>query len=200
MTRLFRTRRFPALCLTVFLLAGCGGRAQAPPDAEQQIAAAVTPAPEAKQGEAAVIGYTSDMQQTTLREGSNELVCLADDPANDRFHVACYHESLQPFMKRGRELRDAGRSGAAVDSIRRAEIEAGTLSMPDRPAALYSLTGPAGSFDPETGEVSGAKALYVVYAPFETGASTGLPTSPSGGGPWLMAPGEPWAHIMYTGS
>lgn len=154
-------------------------------------------APEALRDSATVLGYADGDELTTLRDGSNALICLADDPTDDRFHVACYHESLEPFMKLGRELRAQGYSGAAVDSIRQVRIEAGELNMPDRPAALYSLSGPADSFNPETGEVTDASPLYVVYAPFETGETTGLPTRPEGNQPWLMEAGTPWAHIMY---
>jgi hypothetical protein len=34
--------------------------------------------------------------------------CLASDPAVARFHVACYHHSLEPFMACGRALREQG--------------------------------------------------------------------------------------------
>lgn len=190
--------RHLSACLSIVLasvLLSPIAQAQSPPPAEAQIAAAVTPAPEALQDGATVLGYTDDMSLTTLREGSNAMICLADDPREESFHAACYHESLEPFMKLGRELRAQG--VANVDSVRRARIEAGTLSMPDRPAALYSLSGPADAFNPETGEVSGGEPLHVVYAPYETGATTGLPTRPDGNKPWLMEAGQPWAHIMY---
>ena len=175
----------------------CSSQAQVPPS-DQQIAAAVTPAPADMQDDATVLGYNASGELVTLREGTNALICLADDPQDDRFHVACYHESLSPFMQRGRELRAQGMSGAEVDSVRQAEIEAGELSMPDHPASLYSLTGSSGSFDPETGTVSDASPLYVIYTPFATGDQVGLPTKPAGSAPWLMEPGKPWAHIMIT--
>jgi hypothetical protein len=68
--------------------------------------------------------------------------------------------------------------------------------MPKSPATLYQLFG--GTFDPVKNEVTGAKALYVVYIPFATGASTGLAEKPSGTLPWIMFPGTPKAHIMFT--
>ncbi len=178
-------------------MVSCTTRAQVPP-AEQQIGAAVQAAPEAMRDAAAVLGYDDAGELAWLREGSNELICLADRPGDDRFHVACYHEALDPFMQRGRELRAQGLSDAEVDSIRRAEIEAGELSMPDHPASLYSLTGSGGAFDPETGEVSGAFPLYVLYTPFATGEQLGVPTRPAGNLPWLMDAGTPWAHLMVT--
>jgi hypothetical protein len=187
-------RLLSLLACTALLLA-CGTQAQSPPAPETQVAAAVRAAPVPMRDAATVLGYNDDMELTTLREGDGTMVCLADDPAEESFHVACYHEALEPFMRRGRELRREGRSGAAVDSIRRAEIEAGTLAYPDRPTALYNLSGPAGAYDAAADTVRDGSRLRVLYVPYETAESTGLPTSPEGG-PWLMAPGEPWAHVM----
>lgn len=184
--------------LSALLLSACGTQAQSPPDADQQIAAAVKAAPTPMQDAATVLGYDENLELTTLREGEGPLICLADDPQEDEFHVACYHQALEPFMKRGRELRDQGRSGAAVDSIRRAEIEAGTLEMPERPMALYNLSGPADAYDASADTVRDASALHVIYTPYATSEDLGLPTRPQGDEPWLMAPGEPWAHIMIA--
>lgn len=86
---------------------------------EKQIKAATSPAPEGMKKEAKVLGYDSDGELVTLREGSNELICMADDPEEKRFHVACYHKDLEPFMKRGRELRAEGKSHKEVKKIRK---------------------------------------------------------------------------------
>ena len=168
--------------------------------AKQQIAAAVAAAPEEMREGATVLGYSPDARLVTLRKGTNDLICLASDPSAERFHVACYHRSLEPFMARGRALRALGMTRDAVDSVRYAEVKAGKLKMPSHPAALYSLTGPVGSFDASTGTVSGAKPLYVVYIPFATETSTGLSARPMEGIPWIMFPGTPKAHIMFTPS
>lgn len=190
-------RSIALVLLTALLFSACSTQAQSPPGADEQIAAAVTAAPAPMRDSATVLGYDDNLDLTTLRDGAGSLVCLADDPAEDEFHVACYHEALEPFMKRGRELRRQGHDGAAVDSVRRAEIESGTLSYPDRPAALYNLSGEG--YDPAADSVRGASRLRVLYVPYETAETTGLPTKPQGG-PWLMAPGEPWAHVMIPGS
>lgn len=187
-------RFLSALACTLLLLA-CNVQAQSPPEPETQVDAAVRAAPAPMRDAATVLGYDDNMQLTTLREGDGTMVCLADDPAEENFHVACYHEALEPFMRRGRELRRQGRSGAAVDSIRRAEIEDGTLAYPDRPTALYNLSGPAGAYDAAADTVRDGSRLRVLYVPYETAETTGLPTKPEGG-PWLMAPGKPWAHVM----
>ncbi len=183
---------FPSIFSTV--------RAQSVPESEQ-IEAAVQAAPEEFRDGARVLGYGSDGELTTLREGSNHLVCLGDDPADSRVHVACYHNSLEPFMARGRQLGGQGMSRSKVDSIRLAEIRSGELAFPDHPVTLYSLTGAEGSAnsgDRVAAMLEDASRLHVVYVPYATGESTGLPTRPAGSRPWLMEPGTPWAHIMIS--
>jgi hypothetical protein len=161
-----------------------------------QLASAVAPLPAEFRESATVLGHAgSGAELVVLRAGSGPFICLADRPGDDRFHAACYHASLEPFMARGRELRAQGIGAAEVDTLRYAEVLDGRLEMPRQPAALYSLTG--GAVDPETGEVTGARPLYVVYIAFATAESTGLPTTPVANAPWLMFPGTPKAHIMF---
>lgn len=163
----------------------------------QQIVAAVTAAPAELRDGAAVLGYDASKKLVELRKGTNDMVCLADDPNAEQFHVACYHKALEPFMARGRSLRAEGVKGEQVDTARFKEIKAGTLKMPTAPSALYTLTGPPTSFDPASGKVTGARWLYVVYIPGATTASTGLTEKPAPGVPWIMFPGTPKAHIMF---
>jgi hypothetical protein len=193
--------------LATALLATSGASAQSQPTAaggatilpspEQQIAAAVLAAPEDMRASATVLGYAPDGHFKTLRQGRGALTCLAGDPKAERFHVACYHRSLEPFMARGRALRAHGVTGDRVDSVRFAEVRSGKLRVPRHPAVLYSLTGPADSFDPATGTAPKARPLFVVYVPFATGSSLGLSTTPVEGVPWIMHPGTPKAHIMF---
>lgn len=165
----------------------------------QQIASAVLPLPAEFRADARVLGYRDGGRSlVSLREGSGAFVCLASDPAAERFHVACYHRSLEPFMARGRSLRAGGVKGDQVDSARFREIRTGRLAMPKQPAALYSLTGPVGSYDTTTNAVTGARALNVIYIAGATSASTGLSVAPAQGTPWLMFPGTPKAHIMLV--
>ena len=171
----------------------------APLSESQQIASAVLPLPAEFRADARVLGYRGGgTELVTLRETGGAFICLASNPAVSRFHVACYHRSLEPFMARGRALRAAGVKGDQVDSMRFAEVRTGKIKMPAQSAALYSLTGPAGSFNPSTGTTTGARALFVVYMPGATTASTGLSAKPAEGTPWIMFPGTPKAHIMFV--
>lgn len=164
--------------------------------ADEQIAAAVLPLPADARAGATVLGYGADGKLVTLRKGTGSMTCLADDPKEPRFHVACYHDSMEPFMARGRELRTSGVTGTQVDSVRFREAKAGTLKLPTHPASLYSLTG--GKFDPATKTAPGARWLYVVYIPYATAATTGISDKPQEDAPWLMYPGTPKAHIMFV--
>ncbi len=165
---------------------------------ETAVAAAISPLPPEYQAGASVIATDSTGKTRVVKQGDGDMMCLEPDTAAKDFHAACYHRSLDPFMARGRELRAAGVKGAEVDSVRFREIQGGTLQMPKEPAALYQYFG--GHYDPGTGKVVGAQSLYVVYIPFATGKSTGLSEKPSKSGPWIMFPGTPKAHIMFTGS
>lgn len=191
-------KRFLITTLAI-LPASLAAQTTAPaPDAEQ-VAAAVLPLPAEFRESARVLGYHADAHKLVeLRAGTGPFTCLATDPANKGFHVACYHKSLEPFMARGRALRANGVKGDQVDSARFGEIRKGRLAMPTQPAALYSLTGPAGSYDSTTGTVSGARALSVIYIAGATSASTGLSAKPVEGAPWIMFPGTPKAHIMLV--
>jgi hypothetical protein len=177
------------------LFAGLGAAAETPNSADQ-INAAVLAAPEERREGAAVLGYDAEGKLGTLREGSNELVCLADDPAKDKFSAACYHRELEPYMARGRELAAEGVGGQESHDIRWKEIEDGKLAMPREPRTLYVLSGSA--YDSASGTVVDSYLRWVIYTPFATPESTGLSTKAAPGVPWLMFPGTAGAHIMIN--
>jgi hypothetical protein len=127
------------------------------------------------------------------------MICLADDPDVPGFSVACYVKELEPFMQRGRELRKQGIKDQQLFDEREKEVKAGTLQMPKEPAALYVYSADDKDFDHTTGEVKNGYLRYVIYIPYATAASTGLPEKPSAKGmPWIMNPGTHGAHIMIN--
>jgi hypothetical protein len=187
------------LWLTALLvvLAVAGLPAQERSEAEQ-IRDAVRSAPESMQEGAEILGYGGEPRPkdslTLLREGTNDLVCLADDPVREDFHTACYHRSLEGYMALGRQLREEGKTRSEIMDARYAALDAGRIGMPAR-ATLYSVTAGSGP-DPATDRLTGERRLVVVYVPGATGPELGLPTRPEGDMPWLMLPDTPWAHIM----
>jgi hypothetical protein len=183
------------LLLTGLMAAGSMFAANIPP-AEEQIAAAILAAPEKRRAEAAVLGYNAEGKLVTLRQGSNDMICLADDPKVEAFSVACYHKDLEPFMARGRELQEQGVTGNKRHEMRGKEVEDGKIPMPREGRALYVLIGKG--FDAATGQVADSYLRWVIYAPFATPETTGLSTDPVPGGPWLMNAGTAGAHIMIS--
>jgi len=166
------------------------------PSPQVQIAGAVLAAPVELREGAAVLGYDRQGGRVRVREGKNELICLATDPTRPAFNVACYHKDLEPFMARGRELLAQKVTGATRDEIRFKEVEDGKLPMPREPRTLYVLTGT--SFDAASGKVQDPYLRWVIYVPFATPQSTGLSIKASESAPWLMSPGTAGAHIMIS--
>lgn len=199
--------------ITVFTVCyGCNSKKEAPAaktespaakavlsSADIQIKTAVLAAPPEKRDSCSVYGYSADKQFILLRQGTNELICLADNPDEPDFSVACYVRELEPFMQRGRELRKQGIKDQLLFDEREKEVKAGTLQMPKQPAALYVYSAKEKDFNPATGEVKNGYLRSVIYIPYATAASTGLPEKPAGPGmPWIMNPGTHGAHIMIN--
>jgi len=165
-----------------------------PASPADQIAAAILAAPKDRREAATVLGYNAKGEVVTLRQGTNDLICLADDPAVKAISVACYHKDLEPFMARGRELASQYK-GKDRHEQRWKEVDEGKVKMPKEPRMLYVLTGT--SFDAAKGELADSYLRWVVYTPYATPESTGL-TTKSGSEPWLMYPGTAGAHIMIS--
>ena len=168
--------------------------ADVPPPAHQ-IASSVQAAPEELRAEATVLGYDSSGSVVVLRNGANDLNCLADDPRNESFSVACYHKDLEAFMARGRELSEQGYKGKERHQVRWKDVDEGRVKMPREARILYVLTGKG--YDSANHEVLEPYLRWASYTPYATPESTGIPAKP-GPGPWLMYPGTAGAHVMIS--
>ena len=172
---------------------------QSIPAAEMQIKTAVLAAPKEHRDNATVLGYSPKGELVTLRKGTNGMICLADDPAQKGFSVSCYHQDLEPFMARGRALKKDGKAFREIFDTREQEVKAGTLKMPSQPTTLYVYTGSEDKYNADLGDYEDGYLRYVVYIPYATSESTGLPLKPDfAGQPWIMDPGTHRAHIMIS--
>lgn len=179
--------------LLTFVFLSC--TSQEIPDKETQIAQAVLAAPEHQREGASVMGFDSDGNIVTIKEGTNEFICIADDPGKEGFSVAAYHKSLDAYMERGRQLKKEGLGFKEIFDKREEEVKAGTLSMPDK-TTLYVTTG---EVNEDTGEIENLYTRYVIYVPYATEETTGMPLKPiAPGAPWIMDPGTHRAHIMIS--
>jgi hypothetical protein len=169
------------------------------PSKEIQIKLALLAAPEEQREKAMVYGYTEKGELMVLRKGENEMICLGDDPSQPGLNVSAYHKDLEPFMLRGRELKKAGKNFQEVFDIREQEVKSGKLAMPKFPATLFVYSAKDEQVDKSTGDVKDGYLRYVIYIPYATAASTGLPLKPTAPGmPWIMDPGTHRAHIMIN--
>ncbi len=200
-------KAIPLIISVITICCGCNSRKNSPapvaktevPSAAIQIKTALLAAPTEKRDSCTVLGYSPDKQLIVLKQGTNEMICLADNPDEPDFSVACYVKDLEPFMKRGRELRKQGIRDQQLIDEREKEVNTGTLQMPRQPATLYVYSAKQEDFDATTGEVKNGYLRYVIYIPYATAASTGLPEKPSAPGmPWIMNAGTYTAHIMIN--
>ena len=157
---------------------------------DQQLKEAVLALPEVDRANAKVWGYNTDGEMLVLQKGGSGYVCLADDPNKKGFSVSCYHQDLEPFMARGRQLQKENKTFKEIFDMREAEAKKGKLKMPKNPSTLHILSGES---------LEKANYRYVVYIPWATAASTGLPLKEVvPGAPWIMDPGTHRAHIMIS--
>jgi hypothetical protein len=185
-----------AAILILFCTAAAYGQI---PTSEIQIKTAVLAAPQEAREKATVLGYSDKGELVVLKTGSNEIVCLADDPAQAGLSVSCYQKDLDPFMERGRVLKREGKSPKEIFDIRETEVKTGKLNMPKQPSTLFVFSASDEKYNRTTGEVQDGYLRYVIYIPYATAESTGLPTKADAPGmPWIMDPGTHRAHIMIN--
>lgn len=117
-----------------------------PKDVQIKMASQV--APEESQADVTVYGYNEKGELVLLMKGTNNLICLADNPNKKGVKIDCYSKKLDPFMTRGRQLKDEGKSVTQIRDIRKKEVEANKLQMPDEPSMLYVFTGDDKNLNP----------------------------------------------------
>jgi hypothetical protein len=183
----------------VFLLFVSVASSAQTPTKEIQIKIALLSTPEELREKATVYGYDEKGELILLRKGDNDMIVLADDPKQEGLNVSTYHKDLEPFMARGRQLKKEGKTFQEVFDIRENEVKSGKLQMPKAPSSLYVYSAKDDQVNKTTGEVKDGYLRYVIYIPYATAASTGLPLKPTAPGmPWIMDPGTHRAHIMIN--
>ncbi|HET9832033.1 MAG TPA: hypothetical protein VFP91_10000, partial [Vicinamibacterales bacterium] len=98
--------------------------AQTPASSNSVIAGALVPLPEPLRAGATVVRLDADFRPIELRKGTNGMVCIADNPNDDRFDVRCYRDSFIQVVYRAFQLGYQV-SGEKVET----EIKAGTLAL-----------------------------------------------------------------------
>jgi len=180
--------RFIVLATTLAFPCGLVAQIDQKKTAEVQIEEALSALPESLRENVRVDGFDEAGNPTMLRDGTSHIICHADDPNVRAWTVTCFPKTLQAFVTRSEALTKAGEDTPARVKTLKAEIESGAITMPEL-AALYIRNG---------NSVEIASAVVIVHVPNATAETTGLPTLPTRGSPWLAEAGTVMANIRIA--
>jgi hypothetical protein len=183
------------LALSISLSAQ-GGRGAPPPPpplepgaSQTDVDLALLAAPPNLAGQATVIKWKPDFTYTTLRKGTNRLVCYdrSGQPNQQPFSVEC--TSLGNLERVAQNMRLEAMGEARQAALEAAEKD-GTRIKPEYGSVFYNFFGPSREQ---------ARSHMTVAVPGATTQSTGLPDNNKMGGAWIMNAGTSTAHIMIPG-
>ena len=152
---------------------------------------AVLPLSANLQSDASVVTYTSEGTLQIIRAGTNGFFCIADNPEDQRFSVACHPESMRPYLERHRRL-SLTETRSVRDSLLTQEIQEGKIELAVGTLSRF-ISGPINA---ETGVPDSVRVWSEIAVPFAGPEKTGLTTEDAGEAPWMMRPNHYGAHIM----
>ena len=156
------------------------------------IATAVSAAPaNLREGATVVKWNTSDFTYTTLKKGTNQIVCYdrSGFPEQQAFSIECTAlgnlDRVAQNLK-AEALNDKAKTAAMLDQ----EEKDGTRVKPVFGSVWYHLMG---------ADKEHPRQHMTIAVPGATAQSMGLPDNPKGGGVWIMNAGTSTAHLMTPG-
>jgi len=147
--------------------------------------------PENLRGQATVIKWKPDYTYTTLRKGTNRLVCYdrSGEPGKQPFAVQCTSIANLERVAQNRKFEAMTDKAARDKAIDDAE-KGGTRVKPEYGSVWLSMNGP---------DKEHARIHTTIAVPGATTQSTGLPDNNKQGGVWIMNAGTTTAHLMTPG-
>jgi hypothetical protein len=159
--------------------------AQAPLTVQEKIINARSAAPASLSAEATVMDWpeTEGGDFVVLEEGTNGWTCLPDMPFTDGNDPECADEMWMEFYR-------AFKAGTEPEYTRIG------LSYMIAPGGSSSSNTDPSATGPTPDNEWGFDPPHLMIVLPDAGDLEGLPTSRGTGGPWVMYPGTPYAHIM----
>jgi hypothetical protein len=143
--------------------------------------------------QATVIKWKPDFTYTTLRKGTNNMVCYdrSGMPLHPAWSVECTNlgnldRAAQNLKTEAASGGDRMKANAAFDAMEKD----GTRVKPQFGSVWYHLEG---------ADQATARPHMTIAVPGATQASLGLPENGRGGGVWIMNAGTTTAHLMTPG-
>ena len=166
---------------------------------------AVLPLPEQMRADATVMRPDSTGRPVVVRRGTNGIACMRFVPGEGAWDARCYEETMFQVVLRMRELFRSGVAPGSIGPRIDAEMKAGTLKVPARPAVGYRVLGGRDAYDPATGIATPQLDIWQsIHVPFATAEQLGFPDESTVSDsqrreiPFVMASGTGWAHVMIN--
>jgi hypothetical protein len=149
------------------------------PATQEQIASAESAAPESVSKAATI----RDWGGNVLREGTNGWTCLPDRPDTEEADPWCVDAAWMEFIDAWANQREPN-----IETVGLAYMLVGDTAV--------SNTDPYATTPTDAGDwVTGVPGHLMVYVP-DPAMLAGVSTEHENGGPWVMWPDTPYAHIM----
>ncbi|HIE93218.1 MAG TPA: hypothetical protein EYQ83_10275 [Acidobacteria bacterium] len=146
-------------------------------------------APRRGRDDATVVKWAANHTYTTIKEGTNQIVCYSRADQRDRppFAVQCTSLANLDRVAQNRRFRADSTDAASERALVAAAAAAGTREDVEYGSWFRSMNGP---------DMASAGVHTTIAMPGGTGASSGFPDSRDAGGAYVMAGGTTEAHLM----
>ena len=186
-----------AVSTSMFAQGGGRGAPAAPPALEPgasqaDVDRALLASPANLKNQATVIKWAPDQTYTTLRKGTNSLVCYdrSGFPVQQPFSIECTMLGNLDRVKQNMAIEKQGGDRAKADALF-AELEKnGQRVKPEFGSVFYHIQGP---------DEARGRGHVTIATPGATTQTMGLPDNGRGGGVWIMNAGTTTAHLMIPG-
>ena len=139
--------------------------------------------------QATVVKWKPDFTYTTLRKGTNKLVCYdrSGFPGQQAFSIECTNLGNLDRVAQNMKFEAMGDKAKAMFD---AAEKDGTRVKPEYGSVWYHLMG---------ADAEHTRTHMTIAVPGATTQSTGLPDNNRTGGVWIMNAGTTTAHLMTPG-